>query len=110
MALARFPIRSSLEIGPTLRDELRNLLQYGDLTFRDFMADPFVTIGKVYDALGMELTDEALGTMKRFLEEHPADAHGGHRYAWENTGLDVGEWREQSQRYQERFDVPSEVD
>jgi hypothetical protein len=83
--------------------------QVVDMTFRDFMADPFVTIGKVYDALGMELTGEALGNMKRFLEEHPADAHGGHRYAWENTGLDVGEWRERSQRYQERFDVPSEV-
>jgi hypothetical protein len=83
--------------------------QVVDMTFRDFMADPFVTIGKVYDALGLELTDEALGRMKTFLAEHPADVHGTHTYAWENTGLDVGEWRERAGRYQEYFDVPSEV-
>jgi len=80
-----------------------------DMTFRDFMADPFVTIGKVYDALGLELTDEALGTMKTFLAEHPADVHGTHTYGWENTGLDVGEWREKAAPYQDFFDVPSEV-
>jgi hypothetical protein len=83
--------------------------QVVDMTFKDFMADPFVTIGKVYDALGMELTDEALQRMKTFLAEHPADAHGSHTYAWENTGLDVGEWRERAKRYQDHFDVPTEV-
>jgi hypothetical protein len=83
--------------------------QVVDMTFKDFMADPFVTIGKVYDALGMELTDEALGNMQRFLDEHPADAHGGHRYSWENTGLDVGEWREKARQYTDHFDVPLEV-
>lgn len=83
--------------------------QVVDMTFRDFMADPFVTIGRVYDALGLELTDEALGNMKRFLDEHPADAHGGHRYSWENTGLDVGEWREKARPYTDHFDVPLEV-
>jgi hypothetical protein len=83
--------------------------QVVDMTFRDFMADPFVTIGKVYDALGLELTDEALGRMKTFLAEHPADVHGTHTYAWENTGLDVGEWREKAKPYQDFFDVPSEV-
>jgi hypothetical protein len=43
-----------------------------------------------------------------FLASHPQDKHGGHRYTFEATGLDEGEWRERARRYQEYFDVHSE--
>jgi hypothetical protein len=46
--------------------------------------------------------------MRRFLDEHPQDKFGKHRYSFADTGLDEGELRERARRYQEYFGVPSE--
>lgn len=79
-----------------------------DVKFRDFMADPFATIGAVYDNLGLELTAESERRMRAFLAEHSQDEHGTHAYSWADTGLDLDEWRERTRRYQEHFGVESE--
>jgi hypothetical protein len=79
-----------------------------DVAFDGFMADPFATIATIYDRLGLELTGPAADRMRTFLDAHPADRHGTHRYTWADTGLDEGEWRERARRYQEFFAVPSE--
>jgi hypothetical protein len=80
-----------------------------DVQFSEFMADPFAAIRAVYDRLGLELTPDAEARMRAFHAEHPQDRHGRHRYRFEDTGLDPGEWRERSRRYCEYFDVPSEA-
>ena len=79
-----------------------------DVQFREFMADPFGTIGAVYDRLGYELTPAADERMRAFLADNPRDKHGRHEYTFAATGLDAGEIRERARRYQEYFDVPSE--
>ena len=79
-----------------------------DVHFAAFMADPFATIRGIYERLGLELTRETEQRMRRFLAEHPADKHGGHRYRFADTGLDEGALRERARRYQRCFDVPSE--
>jgi hypothetical protein len=79
-----------------------------DLHFGAFMADPFATIHRVYERLGLELSTESETRMHAFLEQHPPDRHGTHRYSFADTGLDAGELRERARRYQEYFDVPSE--
>ncbi len=81
--------------------------QIVDVQFADFMADPFSTIGHLYEALGRQLTAEAEQRMRTFLAGNPGDG-GGSRYTFADTGLDAGALRERSRRYQERFDVPSE--
>lgn len=80
-----------------------------DVQFREFMADPWATIGEVYERLDLELTPEALDNMKSFLAANSQEAHGKHRYSWEDTGLDAGEVRERVRAYEELFDVPREV-
>ena len=79
-----------------------------DVSFRDFMSDQIGTIGRVYDALGLELTSESEKRMRTFLDEHPQDKHGLHTYTWEDTGLDAGEWRERTKRYEDYFGVEPE--
>jgi hypothetical protein len=79
-----------------------------DTNFDAFMADPFATIGTIYDRLGLELTDDTVKRMRAFLDDHPQDKYGKHEYTWADTGLDEGEWRERAQRYQDYFAVPSE--
>jgi hypothetical protein len=80
-----------------------------DVLFADFMADPMVTVQGIYDRLGIELTAEAESAMRTFMAENPQDKHGGHRYTFEDTGLDAGELRERVQRYQDHFGVPDEA-
>lgn len=79
-----------------------------DVQFSEFMADPFATIGAVYDALGLELTAESGSRMRIFLAEHSQGEQSAHRYSFADTGLDPAAWRERTRRYQEHFGVPSE--
>ena len=79
-----------------------------DIQFRDFMADPFGTIGGIYDRFGLEYSAEAEGRMRAFLAAHPGDGYGTHRYSFADTGLDEGELRERTRRYQEHFGVEDE--
>jgi hypothetical protein len=77
-----------------------------DLQFAEFVREPFGVIRTIYDRLDLELTPETEQRMRDFLAAHPSE--GAHRYTWSATGLDEGEWRERSKRYQDHFDVPSE--
>jgi hypothetical protein len=79
-----------------------------DVHFSAFMRDPFATIHSIYDALGLELTNATEGKMRAFLAEHGQDEHGGHRYSFADTELDVGALRERTRRYQDYFAVPDE--
>jgi hypothetical protein len=79
-----------------------------DVQFRAFMADPFATIREIYEKLGLDLSDESEQRMRAFLADNTTEKHGGHHYTWTDTELDLGEWRERAQRYQEYFDVPTE--
>ena len=79
-----------------------------DVTFRDFMADPFGVIADIYAGLDLELTSATEQRMREFLASHSQAEGGGHHYSFADTGLDAGEIRERSRRYQEYFDVPSD--
>ncbi len=80
-----------------------------DVQFAAFMADPFATIGSIYDQLGVELTAEAEQRMRDFLATHPGDGGGGGtRYTWADTGLDASTLRQRAAPYQEYFGVPTE--
>jgi hypothetical protein len=83
--------------------------QVVDVRFADFMADPFATIGALYDQLGLVLSTEAETSMRAFLATHPGDGGGaGTRYTWGDTGLDADALREQTADYEQAFDVPRE--
>ena len=80
-----------------------------DVHFAAFMRDPFATIRSIYGALGLELTDATEARMRAFLAEHGQDEHGGHRYSFADTELDIGALRERTRRYQDYFAVPDET-
>jgi hypothetical protein len=80
-----------------------------DVHFTELVADPLATIGRLYDAVGRELSADTAARMRRFLADHPGDGGGGgSRYRFADTGLDAGEVRSRSAAYQERFGVASE--
>ena len=89
-------------------DDTVDASRIADINFRDFMGDQVGSVERVYGQFGLPFTPEVRGRVTTFLESHPQDKHGGHRYTFEATGLNADEWRERSRRYQEYFDVPSE--
>lgn len=78
-----------------------------DVLFRDFIGDPWATIGDIYRKLGRELLPETAQKMRDFLAAHPGDGGRG-RYTWSDTGLAADEVRERVSAYQDRYDVPTE--
>jgi hypothetical protein len=80
-----------------------------DVQFEDFIADPFATIGQVYDQLGQEFTAGVESRMRAFLADHPGDGGGGGtRYTFTDTRLDASALRRRASEYQEFFGVASE--
>lgn len=80
-----------------------------DVQFRDFLADPMRSVRAIYERLDLELTPEAESRMRAFIQANPQGKHGLHHYSFADTGLDAGAWRERARRYQQYFDVASEL-
>lgn len=87
-----------------------NAAQFFDVRYQDVMRDPFETIAKLYDHFGIELTREADERMRAYLAAKPQGKHGVHHYSFGDLNLDLATERARFAAYQERFDVPSEVD
>ena len=83
--------------------------QIFDLRYPDLMRDPLRAVAEIYSHWGLPLRDEARRRMEACIESSPQGSHGRHRYSFADTGLDLEEERAKFARYQERFDVPSEV-
>jgi hypothetical protein len=80
-----------------------------DIHFAEFMDDPFAAIRRIYEKFDIPYTPEADTRMRAYLAEHSTDEHGKHTHRFADTGLDVADERERVKRYQEYFDIPSEV-
>jgi len=84
--------------------------QFFDVRYQDMLTDPFGTIAKAYDHFGIVYTPEAESAMRDYLANKPQGKHGSHSYAFGDLGMDLATERSRFRDYQERFDVPSEVE
>ena len=80
-----------------------------DVPFDAFMAEPIGQMQRIYDFLGIKLTEDVEAGMRAFLADNAVDKHGRHRYSFADTGLDEGELRERASRYTDYFDVTPEA-
>jgi hypothetical protein len=80
-----------------------------DLHFGALMGDPWESIAGVYEEIGMMLDTDADDAMRAFYGDNPADKYGVHRYTFSATGLDAGEARRRTRRYEDFFRVPQET-
>jgi hypothetical protein len=80
-----------------------------DVLFKDFLRDPMAVVRTIYERLDIELSDTAEKAMRSFLAANPQEKHGGHKYSFADTGLDVGILRERTRAYSEFFDIPEEA-
>lgn len=96
-----------IERGLAIREKLQQLKNakslFYDVRYPDLVSDPIGTIKNMYDAFGIELSQEALIKMKKFVKENPQGKHGKHFYTLEKYGLDEKEIKEKYGHYFERF-------
>ena len=80
-----------------------------DMQFSSLMRDPWGSISRVYEQMGMTLDSDAEHAMRVFYVDNPADKYGVHSYTFSATGLEVGDVRRRTQRYENYFKVPQEA-
>ncbi|HEY5205717.1 MAG TPA: sulfotransferase [Roseiarcus sp.] len=75
------------------------------VTYRSLVADPVGTIARIYDAFGLELSQDAQQAMAAKVALAPNGGYGANRYRPEAFGIDPEHERERASSYTERFDV-----
>ncbi|MEM7411358.1 MAG: sulfotransferase [Myxococcota bacterium] len=77
--------------------------QFTDVLFSDFVADPFATVRRIYEAFGIPMSAEAEARVRAFIDDNPKGKHGVHEYAAEDYGVDPRAVRDAFAGYVERF-------
>ena len=78
--------------------------RFFDIGFAEMRPDPLPAIERLYEWLGVELTDEVVDRMRAWWAANPADKRGVHEYQPEQYGIDLDELRKQFAFYNDRFD------
>lgn len=76
-----------------------------DIHHTDLNRDPLGTLRRIYDFLGLELTEAMRSSVTNWLTLHRSGAHGEHRYTAEQYGLSETTLRSEFDSYIEHFDV-----
>lgn len=79
--------------------------RFFDVHHAPFVADPFGTIERVYDFLGLSLTPATLAKMEAWHAKNRAGAHGAHRYSAEQYGLSADQLRRDYADYIDHFGI-----
>jgi hypothetical protein len=79
-----------------------------DVQYADLVRDPVGTVRDIYTSCGASMTDQALRPISAYVEAHPKDGLGVHRYDLSELGLDADAIRGRFADYVERYAVPTE--
>jgi hypothetical protein len=74
-----------------------------DVQYSDLVKNPMEVVKRIYDAIGVELSDDAVARMRSFLNDNSQNKFGRHRYSLEEFGLDAQRIREGFAAYIEQF-------
>jgi hypothetical protein len=83
-----------------------NDARFFDVGFTEMRPDPIPAVDRLYQWLGLELTDELVARMRTWWETNPADKQGVHEYHPELYGIDLDDLRAQFAFYNDRFVTP----
>lgn len=76
-----------------------------DLDYDELVADPLCAVRRLYEELGMALSDPAASAMRNYLARDPAKKAPRHRYNLAQFGLDPDALSKRFALYCERFDL-----
>jgi hypothetical protein len=79
-----------------------------DVQYADLVGDPLQTLDDLYPACGLDLDGTARDAIAAYVDAHPKNQFGTHRYDPAALGLDPNELAERFAGYVDRYDVPIE--
>ena len=79
-----------------------------DVQYDDLVRDPVETVRDLYGSCGATFSDDALGAISTYVDAHPKNNLGVHRYDLSEFGLDADGIRERFAGYVERYGVATE--
>ncbi len=79
-----------------------------DLSMREIVGNPIACVEKIYRHFDLDLSVAARTRMRRYLELHPKDEFGVHRYSLEAFGLEEEAVNATFKGYRERFGIVPE--
>ncbi len=79
-----------------------------DVLYADLIQDHLATIGRIYDQLCIDFTDDVALRMRTYLDAKPKGRHGGRAYSFDDLGLDPDVMRDRFASYMTHFDIPQE--
>ena len=79
-----------------------------DVAYADLMREPLGTMVRLYEQLGLELSDEVRARLEAWLKDNPQDKHGVHAYSLAQYGLERSQVEERFADYRRLFDVEYE--
>lgn len=85
------------------REEPTRDARFFDIGFTPFQADPIEEIGRLYEWLGDELTDDTVDRMLAWRADNPKDKHGTHEYDGAQFGITDAALAARFGPYRERF-------
>jgi hypothetical protein len=91
-----------MEQGIVPKDQIANIL------YQDFVWHPMATVGRVYDELGLRLSEAASQKMQAYVDTHLRMDRPAHRYEFGSDEI-ISHDRDVFKRYQEYFDIPNEI-
>ncbi len=109
--------RLGREVSEHLRDGMQNTIaarerlgeeRFIDVHHLDLVADPFGTLRRVYDLLGLQWRDSVERALVEWQQRNRPGAHGVHRYSAEQFGLNATQIRKDYDFYIQRFEVTVE--
>jgi hypothetical protein len=74
-----------------------------DVSYDEICTAPVDLIGRIYDAIGRELTPAAIAAMRGWEAAHPQHEFGRHAYSLERYGLTIEQIDEAFRAYTDRF-------
>jgi len=77
--------------------------RFFDVSYRALVADPLPVVGRIYAWLGTSFEATVEESMRRWLDDHPRDRHGIHRYEPGRFGLPAERVTPAFATYLERF-------
>jgi hypothetical protein len=80
--------------------------QVVDLLYEDLNVDWEPQVEKLYAHFNLDLTDEARGNMRAWMNENRQGKHGAHRHSLEQFGFDPSELEAEYSHYRQRFAIP----
>jgi hypothetical protein len=77
--------------------------QFIDVSYHDMMANPLLTVQRIYEASGLTVSDDHADRIQDWLDNHHQTKHGVHKHSPEEFGMDGEAINEQFASYLDRF-------